>query len=154
MDFTKRRATTKSNPPQDDLEEVKYSFLTEVVETVDMNDIPPELILNWDQTGINLVPTALWMMNKRGRKRIAIERYQDKRQITAVMCGSLVGELLPMQLIYADKTSCCHPAYQFPQDWLVSHTENLWANEFFCTPYSFEACTTINNNNHHAKIYR
>ena len=46
MDFTQQRATTKSNPPQDDLEEVKYSFLTEVVETVDMNDILPELILN------------------------------------------------------------------------------------------------------------
>ena len=55
MDFTKRRATTKSNPSQDDLEEVKDSFLSEVVETIDMNGIPPELIFNWDQTGINLV---------------------------------------------------------------------------------------------------
>ena len=34
-----------------------------------------------------------------------------------------------MQLIYAGKTSHCHPAYQFPQDWLISHTENHWANE-------------------------
>ena len=135
MDFTKRRATTKSNPPQDDLEEVKYSFLTEVVETVDINDIPLELILNWDQTGINLVPTAFWTMDKRGKKRIAIEGYQDKRQITAVMCGSLVGELLPMQLIYAGKTSCCHPAYQFPQDWLISHAENHWANEIAMLKY-------------------
>ena len=44
-------------------------------------------------------------------------------------CGSLVGELLPKQLIYAGKTSRCHSAYQFTQDWLISHTENHWANE-------------------------
>ena len=34
-----------------------------------------------------------------------------------------------MQLIYAGKTSRFHPAYQFLQDWLISHTENHWANE-------------------------
>ena len=34
---------TKSNSSQDDFEEIKVSFLTEVVETVDINDIPPEL---------------------------------------------------------------------------------------------------------------
>jgi len=129
MDFTKRRVTTKSNPPRDDFEEVKASFLSEIIETVDMNDVPPELIFNWDQTGINLVPTALWTMDKRGKKRIAIEGYQDKRQITCVMCGCLTGELLPVQLIYAGKTNRCHPAYEFPKDWLISHTENHWANE-------------------------
>ena len=129
MDFTKRKATTKSNPPTGDLVEIKRSFLAEVLETVEFNDIPPELIFNWDQTGINLVPTALWTMDKIEKKRIAIEDHQDKRQITAVMCGSLVRELLPIQLIYAGKTNRCHPAYQFPGNWLISHTENHWANE-------------------------
>ena len=59
MNFTKRRVSTKSTHPTDDLEEVKKTFLTEILETVEFNDIPPELIFNWDQTGINLVPTAL-----------------------------------------------------------------------------------------------
>ena len=68
MNFTKRRATTKSNPPTGDLVEIKRSFLAKVLETVGMNDIPPELIFNWDQTGINLVPTALWTMDKKGKK--------------------------------------------------------------------------------------
>ena len=68
MNFMKRRATTKSNPPTGDLVEIKRSFLAKVLETVGMNDIPPELIFNWDQTGINLVPTALWTMDKKGKK--------------------------------------------------------------------------------------
>jgi len=59
MNFTKRIATTKSSPPTGDLVEIKRSFLAELLETVGLNDIPSELIFNWDQTGINLVPTAL-----------------------------------------------------------------------------------------------
>jgi len=129
MNFTRRRATTKSSPQNDDLKEVKQDFLAEVLETVEFNEIPPELIFNWDQTGINLVPSALWTMNKKGEKRVAIAGHLDKRQITAVMCGNLVGELLPMQLVYAGKTKRCHPAYKFPEDWLISHTHNHWANE-------------------------
>ena len=88
---TKRRATTKYSHPADELEKEKEVFLSQLLDTVGLNDIPPELIFNWDQTGINVVPTALWTLDKKGRKRIKIAGYQDKRQITAVMCGSLVG---------------------------------------------------------------
>ena len=49
--------------------------------------------------------------------------------MTAVMCDSLVGELLPLQLIYGGKTNKYHPAYQFPGDWFISHSHNHWANE-------------------------
>ena len=68
MNFTKKRATTKCNLRSEDLEEVRRSFLTEILETVSLEDIPAELIFNWDQTGINLVPTALWTMDKRKQK--------------------------------------------------------------------------------------
>ena len=94
MDFTKRRATTMSNPLTGDLVDIKQSLLAEVFKTLEFNDISPELIFKWDQTGINLVQTAMWTMDKKGKKRIAIEGHQDKRQITAVMCGSLVGDAI------------------------------------------------------------
>ena len=99
------------------------------METVEFNESPQELIFNWDQTGINLVPTALWIMDRRGKKRIEIAGYNDKRQITTVLCGSLVGELLPFQLVYAGKTNRCHPAYKFPSDWQITQTQNHWSNE-------------------------
>ena len=94
MNFTKRRASTKCSYSADELEKEKKTFLSQVLDVVGLDDIPQELIFNWDQTGINLVPTALWTLDKK-LKQIKIAGYQDKRLITAVMCGSLVGELLP-----------------------------------------------------------
>ena len=79
INFTKRRGSTKSRIAPNDLKEVKKSFLSEIVETVAMNDVPEDLIFNWDQTGINLVPGALWTMDKKGKKRIKIAELQDKR---------------------------------------------------------------------------
>ena len=42
----------------------KKEFLDDLVTTVEMEEILPELILNWDQTGIQLVPSSSWTMSK------------------------------------------------------------------------------------------
>ena len=53
MNFVKRKATTaKSKHTLDNFDELKQSFLDDVSDTVSMEEIPPEMILNWDQTGI------------------------------------------------------------------------------------------------------
>lgn len=44
-----------------------------------MNDIPDELIVNWDQTPIHIIPTGA------KDKMIQIAHLDDKRQITAVL---------------------------------------------------------------------
>ena len=90
MNFTKMRGSTKSEIGPDDLEKVNESLLLEIVETIAVNDVSEDLIFNWDQTGINLVPRAPWTM----KKWIEIAELQDKRQITVVMCRSI------MSLIY------------------------------------------------------
>ena len=41
----------------------------------------------------------------------------------------MVGKFLPIQLIYAGKTTRCHSSYDFPQDWEITHTPNHWSNE-------------------------
>ena len=38
-------------------------------------------------------------MDKSGSKRVEIIGVNDKRQITAVFCGTLLGGFLPVQLI-------------------------------------------------------
>ena len=53
----------------------------------------------------------------------------DKRQITAVFCGALSGELLPPQLIYQGETTACLPRYNFSNDLHVIYTPNHWSNE-------------------------
>ena len=123
MNFVRRKATTsKSKYKPADFAEVKQRFLSDVVSIVTMEEIPPELVLNWDQTGIHLVPVSPWTMDQAGSKRVEINGISSKQQITAVFCGSLTGDFLPVQLIYQGKTSRCHPPFDFPDGWNVTHS--------------------------------
>ena len=115
INFT--RVSTKSLAPSLDVEEAQKEFLSKLMEAVELHEVPSDLIINWDQTGILLVPSAQWTMDKRSRKRVPIAGHNDKRQITAVMCGALTGEMLPIQLVYKGTTKRCHPPYR----WLANH---------------------------------
>ena len=126
MNFVKHKATTaKSKHSTDDFAWLKARFLANVVTTVTMEDIPAELILNWDQTGIKIVPSSTWTMDSQGSKRVEVAGVGDKRMITAVFCGSLVGDFLPVQVIYQGKTDRCHPA--------SSSYLKHWSNEQTCS---------------------
>ena len=132
MNFVRRKATTSKTSLRQKPEEfikLKEAFLADVVAVVTMEEIPAQLILNWDQTGIHLVPAASWTMEQVGSKRVEIKGVGDKRQITAVLCGSLTGDYLPPQLIYKGKTSHCHPNFKFPADWHVTHSPKHWSTE-------------------------
>jgi len=94
-----------------------------------MEDIPPQLILNWDQTGIKIVPSSSYTLEQEGARRVEVVGLTDKRLITAVFCGSLLGDFLPVQIIYKGKTSRCHPRYAFPAGWQVTHSPNHWSTE-------------------------
>ena len=94
-----------------------------------MEDIPTDLVINWDQTGIHYVPVSNYTMEKEGSKRIELVGIEDKRQITAVFSGTMSGVFLPMQLIYQGKTPKCLPSVQFPSNWNVIFTDNHLSNE-------------------------
>ena len=85
MNFVWCKATTAKS---------KYSPLdfADLVETVTMEEISPQLILNWDQTGINIVPSSCWSMAERGSRRIELVGLKDKCQITAVFCFTIEGD--------------------------------------------------------------
>ena len=51
-------------------------------------------------------------MEKGGSKRVEIAGIDDKRQITAVFAGTLVGDFLPPQLIYQGKTKKSLPSVE------------------------------------------
>ena len=130
MDFVQRKCTTsKSKHSLSHFKELKESFLADVVTTAKFEDIPPELILNLDQTGIKIVPSSGWTLAKVGSQRVEVIGANDKRQITAVFCGSMIGDFLPLQLIYGGKTNRCHPKFQFPLDWDITHSKKHWSNE-------------------------
>ena len=68
-------------------------------------------------------------MEAEGLKRVEAIGLHDKRQITAVFCAALTGELLPLQLIYQGKTTACLLKFAFPSEWNVTYTPNHWSNE-------------------------
>lgn len=129
LGYVKRRASSKAKVTVADFEAFKSQFVFDVKTIIEMEEIPSELVINWDHTGIHYVPVSSWTMAKEGSKRIEIFGTDDKRQITAVFADTLAGDFLYPQVIYAGKTSRCLPSVQFPAGWHVTYTENHWANE-------------------------
>ena len=87
MGYVKRRCSNAGKVTVEDFEELKAVFLVDVKAEVLMNDIPIDLVVNWDQTGIQLIPTGEWTMHQAKDKIIPISHSDDKRQITGVFCS-------------------------------------------------------------------
>ena len=64
MGFVKRRVSTTAKISVANFEEVKAQFLLDIKVSVEMDEIPPALVINLDQTGIHYVPAGSWTMDK------------------------------------------------------------------------------------------
>ena len=53
---------------------------------------------------------------------------EDKLQLFLVV-PCMLGEFLPVQLIYQGKSNKCHPSFQFQPEWHITHSPNHWSNE-------------------------
>lgn len=87
--FVKRKGTTKAKVTVENFEVLKEQFLLDIKCIVEIHEIPPTLVINWDQTGIHYVPVSSWTMEKEGSKRIELVGIDDKRQLIAVGTFSL-----------------------------------------------------------------
>lgn len=90
-------------------------------------NIPPELILNADQTPSSYVSVGKSTMAKRGDKSVSIKGLSDKRNITLTFIITLAGDFLPLQIIYGGKT--CTKDFRFPSGFCISHNAKHWSNE-------------------------
>ena len=67
MKYVQRKVTTaKSKHTIENFAELKQQFLEDVVTMVCMEEIPPELIVNWDLTRIKIVFSQLQRTNPGG----------------------------------------------------------------------------------------
>ena len=90
MNFVKRKATTKSKVTVEHFDKLKEQYLLDIKVIVELEEIPEDLIINWDQTGINYVLFSQWTMSKEGSKRVEVHVHvvslNDKRgQVLAVV---------------------------------------------------------------------
>ena len=124
MGYMKRKCSTAGKTTISEFDEIKKVFLADVAAIVVMQNIPSDLIFNWDQTRLSIIPTGNWTMHKAEAKVVPIAHSDDKQQITAVLAVNAIGENLPPQLIYKGKMTRCHPDVTFPPGWDVWHTDN------------------------------
>jgi len=68
MDFTKRRANSKSKELPENFDKIRERFLIDIQPVIEMEDVPPSLAINWDHTAMKIVPSTNWTMEKKGTK--------------------------------------------------------------------------------------
>ena len=92
--YVKRKASNAGKIPISSFCELLDVFLADIAAEVVINEIPKDLIVNWDQTGLQFVPSGEWTTNLAGENVIPITASDDKREITAVLEVSMSGEFL------------------------------------------------------------
>ena len=96
--------------------EKKKQYLANIGSVVYMGDIPGDLMINWDHTGIKYVPVSNWTFERKGTKCVEIVGCDDRSCM-------LSGKILPVQVIYA------LPKITPPESCNMIFMPNHWANE-------------------------
>ena len=101
LNWSKRRATTGNLELfAQILAEEKFTFQKAIAKAIQNNDIPPDLVINVDQTPLCYVSPQKYAFHFKESKCVPVKEIDDKQQITATFDVSAVGEFLPMQVIY------------------------------------------------------
>ena len=105
-------------------------FLGDINKAINEHKIPPELVLNADQTPYSYVSVGIMTMAPGNSSSVPIKGLTDKRSIPFTFVISLSGNFLPMQIIYQGKTIASQPRnFQFPKGFLVSQNPKHYSNE-------------------------
>ena len=88
-----------------------------------------DLIFNFDHTILGFASLSQTRYPKGKSQNVPITNSDGKCQITGTFTVNLLGELLPMHLIYTGTTDFCHPKVRFPSEFYITHSFNHWSNE-------------------------
>ena len=128
--FVKRKSTKAAKKLPANFQEQKQRFLDLIASAVKTHDIPSDLIINIDETGLRVVPVDKWTLDRKGVEQVALTGQEDKREITCVLGCTLSGKLLPPQVIYQGMTERCHPCgISYPTEWDIWHSETHWCTQ-------------------------
>ena len=88
MGYVKDKACSTAKVEPLHYEELKEQYILDTKVVVEMEDVPLDLIMNWDHT---VVPGCPWTIEEKGAKSVDCVRLDDKRQITTVICATISG---------------------------------------------------------------
>ena len=130
MGFVRRLGATGKVPIPDSLKkELVKSYLHDIVEKIEDNNIPPSLVLNVDQAPSKYIPVLNKTMVPKGSKTVPIKGSSEKRMITATFTITLDGHFLLVQLIYGGKTLKSLPRVNVPKSLSLRANPKHYSNE-------------------------
>lgn len=88
----------------DDWQSQQETFVNRIACISFLHNVPKELVVNMDQTGLNCVPSNNYTRVKKGQKHVKILGVENKKQLTLLPAISASGEFLPFQIVYAGKS--------------------------------------------------
>ena len=156
MGWTKRAVNGDKGSLPGDWESKKEKFINDVKTLIQEHNIPDDLVVNFDQTGVKLVPTSDYTFAPKGTHDVSATGSNDKREITAVVAGTKSGLKLPPQLIYSGKTQRCLPKLEDGFELNGTHltmSDSHWSTEqtmiqyidLVLKPYISETRKKLNN---------
>ena len=121
--FTRRAGTTTRPPvPRGVFEECKLTFPTDMSRAITQHKIPPELVLNADQTPSSYASVGRIIMASKNSSSGPYQRLNREKEHNAYICYFVVGGVL---------TNADHipVGFKFPNGFAVSQNEKHYSNE-------------------------
>ena len=100
LEFVKRKATTSKQPVSPGfIHEVGFTFFSAIQRNINAYLIPPELVINIDQTPLRFYLTSTHTLTKKGEASVPITNSSDYRQTSQMAFTSLTRLTIgPMKL--------------------------------------------------------
>ena len=108
LDRIKRRDTTGKREMNPALYELIFSCKRKIANAIFEHRIQKEMILNSDQTARGLTALNKSTFTGKGVHSVPTANVDDKRQVTATFCVKIVGNFLPIEVIYGSVTDKCN----------------------------------------------
>ena len=116
LDRIKRRDTTGKREMNPALYELIFSCKRKIANAIFEHRIQKEMILNFDQTARGFTAWNKSTFTGKGVHSVPTANVDDKRQITATFCVKIVGNFLPVDVIYGSVTDKCNTQHAWKID--------------------------------------
>ena len=132
--ITLRHGTRAARSLPGNFLEIQKIFLLRAVWLVYTFNVPKDLFLNADETGVRFLPVRETTWGERGAKQVDITGVGDKRQFTATPVVSASGVVAgTVQVVWQGKTTACCPK-QSVQEMFSKRLSHVFSPTHWSTP--------------------
>lgn len=115
LSFTLRKGTRTAAKVPDNAEELCQRTLFRIVHLIHHYGIPPDLIVNMDQTGVLILMSSGKTYEKSGSRQVDIAKHDEKRAYTVCVATTPTGTILPFQSVWSGQSSASLPTPAAPR---------------------------------------